>query len=120
MSCVAVLELLAHLWSGYVFVHSYTISSGNQPSQQLFLHPFDLQMAHLIDITRAEDVIQYRFEERSHLALALQAPEKLHDKETKAVIHEHDGNRALAQLGQKVLETMLIDQWLNVGHTRGE
>lgn len=76
-------------------------------------------MAHQIDITRAEEVLRRHFEHRELLAQALQAPEKLQDRDTKAILEAHDGNRGLAQLGQAVLEMVLIDEGCDAGYTRG-
>lgn len=75
-------------------------------------------MAHSIDLDRAQDIIKYRFTKPSLLSHALQAPEKLQDRETNVVFYEDDGNRPLALLGQKVLETVLLDMWLTAGNGR--
>src|SRR5438309_1296810 len=75
-------------------------------------------MAHSIDIGRAQDIIKYHFANSALISHALHAPEKLHDQDTNAVVYENDGNRALAQLGQKVLETFLLDRWLTSGNER--
>lgn len=76
-------------------------------------------MTHNIDIDRAQGILKHTFREPSRLSKALQAPEKIHDRETKNVVHQDDGNRPLAQLGHKVIEMVLIDQWFNAGSDRG-
>ena len=76
-------------------------------------------MVHQIDVARAEEILQRRFRQPALLAQALQAPEKLQDKDTKTVLEAHDGNRGLAQLGQAVLEMILIDEGCDVGYSRG-
>lgn len=76
-------------------------------------------MVHSIDIRRVEDIIQYQFRNTGLLAQALQAPVKIEDKSTKAVLHADEGNRMLAQLGQKVIELIVIDLWYHAGSDRG-
>lgn len=76
-------------------------------------------MAHAIDIDRAQDIIDYRFQNHSLLIEALRAPEKRHDSVTKEVVYTSDGNRCLAQLGHKLIELALIDTWYEAGSDRG-
>ena len=76
-------------------------------------------MANTIDIKRIEDVIEYVFHDKHLIRKALKAPTKIQDKETGEIIDIDDGNRRLAQLGQKLLEFILIDQWYRAGSDRG-
>ena len=76
-------------------------------------------MAHLVDVQRTEDMIEYHFSDKNLLKKALQAPVKIEDKETGKILHLDDGNRRLAQLGHKVLEVVLLDFWYHAGSDRG-
>lgn len=76
-------------------------------------------MAHLIDLQKSEEIMQYRFRDRVLLEQALNAPVKLQSKGTDKILYLDDGNRRLAQLGHKVLDLILNDIWFRAGSDRG-
>ena len=76
-------------------------------------------MASTIDIKRVEDVIEYEFHDKYLIRKALKAASKTQDEETGEIINIDDGNRRLAQLGHKLLEFILLDEWYRAGSDRG-
>jgi len=76
-------------------------------------------MATAVDVARVETMIGYHCHEPGLITQALRAPSKLQDKETGTIVQLDDGNRKLAQLGHKVLELVLTDQWYRAGSDRG-
>ncbi|KAK5082572.1 hypothetical protein LTR70_007678 [Exophiala xenobiotica] len=75
-------------------------------------------MVSIIDIQRVEKVVKYEFHDKSLIRKALKAPSKIQDKGTGQILNIDDGNRGLAQLGHKLLEFILIDQWYRAGSDR--
>ena len=76
-------------------------------------------MATAIDVAIVETMIGYHCHDTGLITKALRAPTKLHNKETGTIVRLDDGNRKLAQLGHKVLELVLMDQWYRAGSDRG-
>lgn len=72
-----------------------------------------------MDVARVETMIGYHCHDPGLITQALRAPSKLQDKETGTIVQLDDGNRKLAQLGHKVLELVLMDQWYRAGSDRG-
>lgn len=77
-------------------------------------------MATPYDVAQVEERIRYHFQDQDLVALALRAPEKLQSMVTGDVLYSDDGNRRLAQLGQKLLEFVLTDAWYGTAVDRGE
>lgn len=77
-------------------------------------------MATWIDIDRVEERIQHKFRDPELAALALTAPSKIHDKDTRDILYSDDGNRRLAQLGRRLLDFILSDILYRVGTNHGE
>jgi len=71
-------------------------------------------MATDIDVTTAEEILNYTFRTRQHLALALRAPGAF----VPGAVQFPDGNRGLGQLGNSVLETVVLDHWYTSGLDR--
>lgn len=71
-----------------------------------------------MDVARVETMIGYHCHDPGLITQALRAPSKLQDKETGTIVQLDDGNRKLAQLGHKVLELVLMDQWYRAGSDR--
>jgi len=72
-------------------------------------------MATDIDVTTAEGILNYNFHTRQHITLALRAPGAY----VPGAVHFPDGNRGLGQLGNSVLETVVLDHWYTSGRDRG-
>jgi dsRNA-specific ribonuclease len=66
------------------------------------------------DLTRAEQITRYQFQDKGLLSEALQSATKDRDEHTDE-IHESDGNRRLAKLGVVVLELAVVDEWFRRG-----
>jgi len=64
-----------------------------------------------ISVEEAEEILDYRFENPSFLFEALSAP---------GTGPSRDGNRRLAQLGDSVIKTVLLDGWYFTGDDRGK
>lgn len=80
----------------------------------------DITTAELINIEKAENIIEYNFHNRSLIKKALKAPVKIEDKDTGEILYHEENNRELAQLGHRVLELHLNDKWFRAGSARGE
>ena len=72
-------------------------------------------MATNIDVASAEEIINYTFHTKNLLALALRAPGAF----VPGAVQLQDGNRGLGQLGNSVLQTVVLDHWYASGKDRG-
>ena len=72
-------------------------------------------MATDAEINKTEAIIDYTFLSRRHLEVALRAPGAF----VPGTPELPDGNRGLGQLGNAVLETVILDRWYALGNDRG-
>ena len=73
-------------------------------------------MATTMDVTTAEGILAYPFENQRHAQIALRAP----GASVEGAEQLPDGNRGLALLGDSVIKTVILDHGYNAGEERSE